>query len=339
MKGFLFIGDPHVSSKKPGRRIDDYRASVLQKLKVAGEIARDNDLVPVVLGDLFHRADENDLATLSRLIEVFNAYPSKAIVVGGNHDKKEVVVKEADALNVLAVAGTVLLIDGKCREVARYEMNGKTVALWITPYGAAVPTAIESTADTVILVTHADYAFAGAYPDAKPIVEIKGCDMVVNGHMHKTTPSVVVGGTVWHNPGNIEPLSVDCIDHVPAVWEWLGGESVRELKPHLLPHNRDCFDLTGLVVAAMGQDESVQAILPAEMSHFAKLLSAKSKLEGAKAEDNSSFVEELIDAFSQLEVPDAVQTLLLALERANTVDQLVIEEPVIEEAFMQRGSA
>lgn len=327
MKGFLFIGDPHVSSRRPGRRIDDYRESVLSKLAVAGKIAAENELVPVILGDLFHRADENDLATLSRLTNIFKDYPLKAVVVGGNHDKKELLVKEADALNLLAAAETVEVIDGNCREVRRYDFNGTTVALWIAPYGAEIPNRIDSNADVVVLVTHADFAFAGAYPTAKPVKEIPGCDFVVNGHMHKTAPSIVAGSTVWHNPGNIEPLSVDCIDHVPAVWAWLAGESVNELKPHILPHTRDCFDLTGLVVPAANKNEVVKAINVPEKSLFAELLSAKSKMEGGKSDDNTSFLEELNMAFKTLNTPKSVQALILAIEQELPLDAISVEEP------------
>src|ERR1700736_2930820 len=98
MKGFLFVGDPHVSSKRPGRRIDDYVASVIGKLRLAGEIARERDLVPVILGDLFHRARENDLPLLSQLLDVFNGYPMPPVVLGGNHDKQETQLRDVDAL-------------------------------------------------------------------------------------------------------------------------------------------------------------------------------------------------------------------------------------------------
>lgn len=325
MKGLLFIGDPHVSSRRPGRRVDDYCTSVLEKLRVVGELAREHDFVPVILGDLFHIAGENDLSTLSRLTAVFKGYPAPPVVVGGNHDKKEKTLKDADALHLLAVSGTVEVVDGECREVHRYDFEGTNVALWVAPYGAKVPDKIESDADVVVLVTHADYAFVGAYPNAKPITEIKGCDFVVNGHMHKTAPSVRAGTTVWHNPGNIEPVSVDCIDHVPAVWSWEVGQPLDEIRPHVLPHVRDCFDLTGLMVPAATKADAVKAMIPQGASHFAELLSAKSKMEADKSDDNSSFIEELKAALKQLQAPKPVETLLLALEAGVPLDELGAE--------------
>jgi len=117
----------------------------------------------------------------------------------------------------------------------------------MTPHGAEIPNTIEAAAgETVVLVTHHDLAFQGAYPGAAPLKQIAGCQMVVNGHMHKTTPSVPIGTTVWHNPGNITRLSVDCLDHVPSVWAWgvrcLGVQA----EQIALMYERDCFDMTGL---------------------------------------------------------------------------------------------
>ena len=334
MKGFLFIGDPHVSSVRPGRRIDDYTSSVLHKLKVAGEIARANDWVPVILGDLFHKAGDNQLVMLSRLIAVLQSYAMTPVVVGGNHDKNETLLGNADALQILAQTGVVEVFDGECREAHRYEFNGEVVALWIAPYGATIPQAIEAPgADRVVLVTHHDLAFEGAYPGAAPLHEITGCSFVVNGHMHKTTPSVVMGGTVWHCPGNIEPLSIDCLDHVPAVWSWEPGLPVSGLVRHNLPHVHDCFDLTGTLVAAARGSESVAALrLPggvpalAPTSHFAELLSAQTAMEGGKADDDETFVEEVTAGLEALKVSAPVKKLLMALTLRAPVPELNAEE-------------
>ncbi len=52
--GFLFIGDPHLDIKKPGRRLDEnFAETVLGKIDFCINYANDHDLVPVFLGDLF----------------------------------------------------------------------------------------------------------------------------------------------------------------------------------------------------------------------------------------------------------------------------------------------
>ena len=61
-RGVLYIGDPHVWSKKPGRRRDeDFLATILGKLGQAAEIANKNHLWPICPGDLLHDDDDHDL--------------------------------------------------------------------------------------------------------------------------------------------------------------------------------------------------------------------------------------------------------------------------------------
>lgn len=335
MNGFLFIGDPHLSSTRPGRRKDDYVSSVLNKLSLAAEIARREELVPVILGDLFHRPKENHLATLTRLVEVLQQFPQVPLCLGGNHDKSQTLLTDTDALQLLAQSGLLEVFDGECREALMLDTPAGRIALWAAPYGAALPASIESTADQVVLITHHDLAFESAYPGAAELFEIAGCDLVVNGHMHKTAPSVQKGQTNWHCPGNIEPLSVDCIDHVPAVWLWRGGDARQPLEQIVVPHERDCFDLTGLNVAAGTTDAALDALSVPQLSvpalggtsHFAELLSAQTTLEADRTEDDATFLEDLAQAFVELDAPSPVRRLLLALAGGFAAPEF---EPVAE---------
>ena len=217
------------------------------------------------------------------------------------------------------------------------------MALWVAPHGSVIPTRIDSDTDLVCLITHADLAFPGAYPGAAPLHEIAGCAFVVNGHMHGTTPSIVIGQTAWHNPGNIEPIAADYLDHKPAVWSWQKGQPTTELKPHYLPHNRDCFDMTGYIVPAASKADSIKAIeaspsiepvIPSETSQFAELLLAQTGLEMHRKDDNESFVVELQAGFEQLNASESVRTLLLTLEQglpAPAVEALDLPPAKIDE--------
>jgi predicted phosphodiesterase len=323
MKGFLFIGDPHVTSKRPGRRKDDFLASVLGKLQVAAEIARREDLMPVILGDLFHRAGENHWPTISRLTAVLQQFHVVPLCLGGNHDKDERQLTEVDALQYLDQVGVLRVVDGACREALILDTPAGRMALWAAPYGAQLPESITSDADQVVLITHHDLAFEGCYPGSSELYEIPGCDLVVNGHMHKTAPSVQKGQTNWHCPGNIEPLSIDCRDHVPSVWSWMGGNAKQGLTQFVLPHEKDCFDLTGTSVAPAATRDALDALsasvvdVPAIAgpSHFAELLSAQSTLEASRTEDDETFLEDLELALGEIEASDPVSQLLLALAK------------------------
>ena len=57
--GLLFIGDPHLASRPPGFRKDDYPATILEKLRWCLHYAEENNLRPIFLGDLFDFPRDN----------------------------------------------------------------------------------------------------------------------------------------------------------------------------------------------------------------------------------------------------------------------------------------
>lgn len=323
-RGFLFIGDPHASSVKPSRRKDDFTTSVLDKLAQAARIATERSLVPVILGDLIHRENEQSVSLMSRLTKVLNQFPCTPYELDGNHGKHENGSVPEDIEFLFNQAGTIVLLNDPAT-VLRFQFGGQRVALHVAPFGTQIPYQLPRDADTInVLITHHDLAFENAYPGAEPLHEVKGCDLLVNGHMHKTAPSVVRGETTLHCPGNIEPLSVDCIDHKPAVWEWCPEQGVG-LVPHYLDHVTDCFSLVGRQVAAAGAAESVQALAP---SRFAALL-AMSEGTGPGADpsrtDEAACLDADLDAvLADVPVSAATATLLRLLaadvsrEAANT---------------------
>lgn len=85
----LFIGDPHLDSRNPLNRIDDYREVTINKLKEIHRLCLVNGVKMVIFaGDMFHRYDIS-LHYLTAVIEVFNLFKDSAIEVYslvGNHD-------------------------------------------------------------------------------------------------------------------------------------------------------------------------------------------------------------------------------------------------------------
>jgi len=136
--GILFIGDVHLSSKRPGRRIDNYAKAGLDKLSQCAKIAKENNLYPVFLGDLFHRAGENNLELLAEVIRVCQQFPEPLLVLGGSHDRTESWFTEKDAAYVMQAAGAVSLIDEPGLQLI-LQVGSQRVALWATPAGYAIP--------------------------------------------------------------------------------------------------------------------------------------------------------------------------------------------------------
>ena len=308
--GILFIGDPHVSSKNIARRKDDYLSSVLGKLTACAALCHERNLFPLVLGDLFHKYGDNNLTMLNRLVRVFKLFPCPPMVIEGNHDKEQVHLSDSDALMLLHLTGVADVVQdsGLARTL---NVAGKLVHVYAAPHGAAIPDGLPpAVQDGVnILITHHDLAFGSTYPGSIPLKSIANAMMVVNGHMHDTKPSVVVENTTWHNPGNIEPLSVDLAGHFPNAWEWTPAMGVTSLKGHPLPHGTDLFDMTGLQVEAGDADAAVAQLV--EQSEFALLLKDEGvALDAGRTADASILQEDLEVVLTAAGASTAAQALL-----------------------------
>lgn len=321
--GILWIGDPHLSSKAIGRRNDDYTLSVLNKLSESAIICNTRNLLPVIAGDLFHVADENHLKTLNRLIRVLKQFDEIPRCLEGNHDKKNFTTGDEDALTLIVEAGVLKLYD-KFELAETITINDKIINLWGCPHGTDLPKKLpENVGETNVLFTHHDLAFGSAYPGALPLYEIKGCSMVLNGHMHDRKESVKKGATLWHNKGNIEPVSVDLINHVPAVWEWDGNQEF-ELTEHTLTHNRDVFDLTGIKIKAADSADSVNALIggsyeggkvevEVEESEFVKALVSDQSLDANKTSDAEIIISDLTEILELMNASEGTRTLMTTL--------------------------
>ncbi len=306
--GLLVIGDPHVGSRRPGRRRDaDWPDAVLAKLERCVEIANKRNLAPILLGDLFDRAVEPDESLKIRLIRLFRKFRHMPIANVGNHDIRHTTLSDGDSLAVLGAAD-VLHVVARSGPVMDFRVGARRLGLGMTPYGQEIPRDVRGLfeADSVLWCTHHDIAFAGAYPRSIPPFAIEGCQLIVNGHVHATKKPVRTGPTLWTNPGNISRLSVDQIGHVPCAWV-LGADS--DLVPEPLPHAADVFDLTGRLVAAADGGAVAEAVQGA----FAALLEAEASMDVTKSDDGSILADEIRARFAREDTPEAVRAIIEAL--------------------------
>jgi hypothetical protein len=219
--GVLFIGDPHLASRVPGFRKDDYPRRILAKLKFALDYAREHALLPVLLGDLFDfpRDNANWL-----LVELHALLGHGTLAIYGNHDCKENTPTDNDSVSVLVASGRLHLLSAT--DVWHGEINGCTVIIGGTCWGQTLPEAFDRSpyADGrpchVLWATHHDLRFPGYEESARRSCgEVPGIDLVVNGHIHRDLGEVTAGGTRWVNPGNITRISRSdaCKTHVPGM--------------------------------------------------------------------------------------------------------------------------
>ncbi len=245
-QGLLFIGDPHLASRIPGFRLDDFPRVALGKLRWCLEYAAEHSLLPVLLGDLFHWPRDNANWLLAELMVTL---PPQTLTVMGNHDCREDVLGEDDSLTILVRAGRLRLLDGE--GAWRGMINGVPVAIGGTSWGQPLPKGVPWEGDDAprwtFWVTHHDLGFPG-YVAADPSLklhEIPGIDVVVNGHIHERLTSVTCGQTAWLNPGNITRLTRDKTDlrrRPAAMAVYVQGDEWRH-EPVVVPHGhaRDVF--------------------------------------------------------------------------------------------------
>ncbi len=308
--GLLFIGDPHLSSRRPGRRRDpDFVATCLDRLEQSLAVAAAENLLPVILGDLFDRAKEEDHRLIVRALRLLRACRHRPLCLVGNHDRIHGTLTEDTALGLIREAGAVRTIEvsGPCTTLM---LDGIKVGLGGTPHGQSIPAAVADRfdgAELVVWLTHHDLAFGRGYPGAEPLRPIAGCDLAVNGHMHGLEAPQRHGATLWANPGNILRQSVDLIDHVPAVWVWR-PRVPDALDQRPLRYERDVFDLTG-----RHANPIAPPAIPAPRSRFAELLRIETAAELDRTADGSVLLEDIERLFDADGVAPEVRTIIREL--------------------------
>ena len=309
VSGLLFIGDPHLSSSRPGRRKDaDWADTVMGKLDFIVKTANERNLYPVFLGDLSDEPVDPVQSLRTRLLRTLKSFWTVPLSNTGNHDMTHSVLSDDDSLSYLALSDAidVVKVSGP---VGTFSIGGKLIGLGMTPYGQEIPHDVRGMfpgANLVIWVTHHDMAFEGAYPDATKPFAIEGCGLVINGHIHLKKKEIKVGGTTWFNPGNITRLSVDCMDHVPTIYALGATGKMEAIK---IPHQSDVFDLTGKLVDAASSED----VVADTNSAFVDLLKAEGSAEMERSADGSVVSEEIDAKFQADSTPADVVAIVRSL--------------------------
>ncbi|MHC1713917.1 MAG: metallophosphoesterase [Solidesulfovibrio sp.] len=232
--GLLLIPDPHVAATPPMQRLESYMGDVLAKLAACLDYAAQGNLVPVVLGDLFHWPRENSNTLMVALIELFR--PHHPYVLVGNHDKYQARFTADTSLAVLRAAGVAEVLDEPGLFLRLITPTGPAV-LGASPDGTPLPTSVEKAAgETSVWLAHHNVGFPDFLDKHVKIREIPGLDWVINGHIHRPQPTVVAGETRWANPGNITRLQFSrrSKERIPAAAVWRPGATDLDFWP--IPH-------------------------------------------------------------------------------------------------------
>ncbi len=219
-QGLLIIGDPHLEGRQPGFRKDDYPHVVLEKLGWCLDYARQNRLLPALLGDLFDKPRDNPTWMLGRLIDLLDA---EVIGLFGNHDCADPQLSDHDSLSLLIKCGRLRLVDEQSYWTG--VMNGRLVVVGGSSYRQPIPRSfqppqVDGLSPLVVWLTHHDVLVPGYEEQGrvKPR-EIEQIDLVINGHIHRRLGDVQTGRTTWVTPGNISRRARSDVtrEHIPSV--------------------------------------------------------------------------------------------------------------------------
>ena len=310
--GFLFIGDPHLTSRRPTRRTDaDFAQTVLRKLTRCMEVANEERLVPVFTGDMFHHAVDGNETLKTRLLRVLALCWTVPFTNVGNHDMHNVRLSDSDTLSVIGASGRNIRIASSTGPSARFAFGDLVVGLGFSPSGQTIPSDVrgafgQDAVDEIVWVTHHDIAFDGAYPGALEPHEIEGCALLINGHMHLPKPGIQAGKTTWFNIGNITRTAIDALNHEPAAWRFTVEDGLSRVP---LPFVRNVFDLSSKFVDEACSDDDG---LP--NSAFVDLLQSDVETRvGASTSDGGLLLEEIKARFESEKTPMPVRAAILWL--------------------------
>lgn len=301
-KGFGFIGDPHIWSKKPGFRTDlNFPATVLNKLEQCFKLCKEHNVYPIILGDLFHTDKECDIDLLTKLTRLLHTLPEPCATVEGNHEKSQTKLSDDVAITMLRESKSIYTIE-KDGLWAVFEIEGQNVLVCSTPYGTPIPTKFEKPEkykdSKVIWLTHHDLDFGETYPGVIPIHEIENVDMLVNGHIHKTKDSKKVGNMMAHNPGNITRLSTDCADHIPSLWIWT-PEQEFNLKRIPLQFEKVVFFKPSEQIVVEKATQIVDELKPEDISKFVTEMELSSQTQDHQQTDDGAHIKNSILALAK----------------------------------------
>ncbi len=299
--GILCVGDPHLCSRVPGFRKDDYPRVALAKLRWCLEHARAERLLPVLLGDLFHYPRDN---ANWLMVELMGLLEGEILTVVGNHDCNANALDADDTLSVLLAAGRLRTLHGS---TWLGQMNGVPVAIGGTNWGRALPESFDRPAMDdprfVLWVAHHDVRFPGYEESARiGCREIPGIDLLVNGHVHRQLEDVICGTTTWCNPGNISRVNRGdaTLRHVPGVLRIDVSEAGWTRQRALVPH--EPFEQ---VFHPEIQGDS----LPAGDSLFIRGLASLQRFKTTGGEGLREFLEQNLHQFTNERVRNEIAQL------------------------------
>jgi exonuclease SbcD len=311
--------DVHLSDNPPSSRKDDWTATVLDKLRQVGEVARKVGATAVIDGgDFFHvkSPSRNSHELIRRTAEVHAAYPCPVYANVGNHDcvYGDYAYLDQQPLGVLFSTGVFRRLYDEHEyfvEQGRYKVRVVGIPYHGTQYDMERFRRIrKGDEDVLVCVAHVlASSKGGSMFEGEDIIAYDALaafepDVFCFGHWHKDQGVEVVGGKTIINIGSLTrgSLSQDEVERRPAcaVMSFAPGQPPQVQVVRLrVPPAAEVFDVAGRA-RAVARASTVDS--------FAESVRARLMTERGR---------DVAEVVAGLDVPDRVrERVLLYLERA-----------------------
>lgn len=306
-----FITDIHLADRAPGRRRDNYRQAILDKLKFASDVTNKVNGVCICGGDVYHikNANRNSHELVAASVNVFGSFPTGGVYgIVGNHDFSE------DNIETLGKQPLKVLMEA---DVYR----SVTEPVVFTPGDGSVKVLVvgfdyRNTEETIKAVTEfktdleADYKIAVIHQVGRPgndgdffgektigynSVSGLGFDVVLWGHDHSYVEPKTVDGTLHLHFGSLSraSLNTDEVDRDIVIPIISFSSEGMVLKQKIVP-------VTPLEACFNTADQGVRKI--------------------AKSEDIKNFLADMEEQVSEVESDDPLEILNTICKEKEVVD-------------------
>ena len=260
---FLTSSDEHLSDQTPGFRKDDYRASILAKLRWQGGMAAEFGATAVIRGgDFFHvkAAQRTSMATLIDVMSIHGGYPCPTYAVVGNHDMvyNDLSTLSRQPLGVLFESKLIERLTEKIFESGTMSvrvvgvdyspsMTAETLTGLVASKGHTYTVAVVHALAEMAPPNRTQSFFSEEILDYRDLV-FPGCpDVYVFGHYHKDQSVCEHLGVHFVNLGAVArgALTLDNLERKPKVALMKFGGSGISIEEHVIPHEDSdrVFDL------------------------------------------------------------------------------------------------
>lgn len=316
-----FVTDIHLADRTPGRRRDNYKEAILNKLQYASQLTNKVRGVCICGGDVFHRKapSQNSHSLVEASTNVFRSFPGECVYgVVGNHDFSEdnIETLPKQPLGVLIAAGVYRSIT----EPVLFTPRDESIEVMVIGFDykdtettlealESVKLHISSFTGYKVAVIHQvgrpgeDGDFFGEKTIGYNSLTKYGFDIVLWGHDHSRVDLKKVGNTYHLHYGSLSraSLSTDEVDRpvvVPVISFSKDGIKIVEKEIPVTPLEA-CFNVADTVVRKVTKSEDMKMFLD-DMEEQVSEVESDEPLEILEVICEDKVVKDLIKDYCEL---------------------------------------